>query len=335
MFRIFTLSLILVIIIYFLPVATGEQALEEISLPVFSDFSISELINVDEIIDFEKNEKIFALIDGVSTEIEIDEFLVGVVSAEMPASFEIEALKAQAVAARTYIYYKQWLIDNGLSDGVHENCVVCDDPSHCKSYVDITTQNPWGDSYEIYKSKIENAVYSTEGEYVTYQDEPIAAVFHSTSSASTESAVDVWGTDIPYLQAVSSQGSESSPNYKSSVKVSLEDFEQIILSKYSDVDLSVDKTDWFKNSTRSDSGGIITVYIGGVEVKGSDIRTLFSLNSTNFTIEFDDKYIIFNTTGYGHGVGLSQYGANSLAQDGKTYEQILSWYYSDTEIAKK
>lgn len=335
MFRIFMLSILLVGILYFLPFATGTQQLDEVVVPVLSEFSIENIINSNNFDIFPEKESIIVSIDGENIEIDIDEFLVGVVCAEMPASFEIEALKAQAVAGRTYIYYKQWLINQGIIDNVHPDAVVCSNPAHCKAYVNLDEQNPFGTSYELYKTKIENAVYETKNEYAIYNNEPIAAVFHSTSSENTERALDVWGTDVPYLQAVESVGFESSPNFKSEVQVSLDDFKTIILKKFSEADLTGDKNTWFKASTRSESGGIISVYVGGVLIDGITIRTLFSLNSTNFTIDFSDDYIIFNTTGYGHGVGLSQYGANALAKDGFDYIDILKWYYTDIDITKK
>lgn len=335
MLRIFFLSLVLVGIVYFLPFATGEKdinqlnELKEISIPVISEFKI------EQIIDIKSNEKISVLIDGSLKSIEIDEYLVGVLCAEMPASFETQALKAQAVAGRTYIYYKQYLKDTGNDDGRHPDAIVCNDHTHCKAYLDIYNENPWGDKYDLYLSKMENAVLDTTKEYITYEDTPIAAVFHSTSSQSTENAKDVWGYDVPYLQSVESLGSSQSPNYEKEIKVSIDDFKKIFLSKYSNASLDGLPTSWFKQSTRSDTGGIITVYVGDELVSGQDIRTLFSLNSTNFTVSFDDEYVIFNTTGYGHGVGLSQYGANALAKDGLDYKEILTWYYTGTQIQTK
>lgn len=334
MSRIFFISLMLLGIIYFLPVTNNYQHLEEGYIPVLSEFSIGEIINSQEINEYVP-ESIIVQIDSKNVEIDIDEFLVGVVSAEMPASFETEALKAQAVAARTYIYYKQWLVDNGIKDSKHPTAVVCTDHTHCKAYIDIYAKNPWGNSYEIYKTKMENAVYSTQGQYVVYEQEPIAAVFHSTSSENTESAVDVWGNEVPYLQAVVSEGSENSPSYKSSRRVSISDFKKIVLAKYSKADFSSSQDEWIKDIVRSDSGGIVTAKIGGITIKGTDIRTMFSLNSTNFSVSFDEGYIVFDTTGYGHGVGLSQYGANYLASEGKNYRHILLWYYQGTQIAYK
>lgn len=329
MIRIFTLCMMIVGFVYFLPVFTGEKALEEVTIDVLSEFSVPNI----EI--FEETESISVFLNNHDIKIDIDEYLIGVVAGEMPASFEEEALKAQAVAARTYVYYKQALMDSGKADNIHSQSVVCDDHTHCKAYIDLQNKNPWGQSYDIYYNKIKNAVLETSGEYIIYNDEPIAAVFHSASSGNTENAKDVWGSDFSYLVSVQSDGSKDSPNYLSSISVSFEDFKKIILEKYENAVFEDDPKTWFKASTRSDSGGVISVYVGGVLVKGSDIRTLFSLNSTNFTVEYTDTTVVFNTKGYGHGVGLSQYGANGLAKEGKTYEEILKWYYTGTEIVKK
>lgn len=334
MFRIFMLSSVLVGVIYFIPFFTGDATLEEISIPTISEFDMGNLSFFDSDTD-EKNMDIPISINGQTIYMDIDEYLIGVVSAEMPASFEDEALKAQAVAGRTYVYYKQDLMDNGRADTRHIDAVVCDDYTHCKAFVDLDSQNPWGDKYDIYKAKISGAVYDTSHEIVVYNQEPIAAVFHAVSSESTEQAVDVWGNEVPYLQAVSSYGGEASPNYKSSLTVSNDDFKKIILDNYSGAVFGEDNKGWFKASTRSESGGVISVYIGDVLISGTSVRSMFSLNSTNFTVEMNDDDITFYTTGYGHGVGMSQYGANALAKDGYTYDEIIAWYYTDTEIITK
>lgn len=343
MFRIISLSIVLMGIIYFLPFFTGEKEFDDVSLfeiPILSEIPIEDIpdFSINELINSEKNENtqiISVLIDDTIIEIDIDEYLVGVVSAEMPALFEIEALKAQAIAARTYIYYKQHLIDLNLSDGVHIGAVVCNDHTHCKSYIDIANTNPWGDYYDDYFEKITQAVQETTGEIIVYEDEPIASVFHSVSSEKTESAVDVWGSDIPYLVSVESFGSENSAKYYEQKSFLFDDFKKKILKENSNATFSEDPKTWFFNSTRSDTGGIIEVYVGGVVFKGTKLREIFELNSTNFTVTYDEEYITFNTTGYGHGVGMSQYGANELAKNGSSYEEILQWYYTDTKIIEK
>lgn len=334
MFRILSLSLVLIGIVYFLPVMTGEKQLEEITLPEINIESVADF-SISDIKYFDSEEKIAVLLGDEIVNLEIDDYLVGVVSAEMPATFENEALKAQAVAARTYIYYKQELINQNLSDGVHDGALVCDDPTHCKAYIDIENNNPWGDKYDEYKEKITQSVDNTSGEIVVFEEQPIAAVFHSTSSQSTESAEDVWGSAIPYLVSVESVGSESSPKYQEQKSISFDNFKQIILNNNSDAIFDENPQTWFQYSTRSDAGGILEVYVGGICLKGTELREMFSLNSTNFTVDYDDENVIFTTTGYGHGVGMSQYGANELAKQGMDYKDILTWYYTDTEIIQK
>ena len=327
--RIISLSVVLMGIIYFLPFMTGEKELEEISIPTISEFSIKDIV------DFSDTEEISVLIDDEVVKMDIDDYIIGVVSAEMPASFEQEALKAQAVASRTYIHYKKNLIDSGRSDGVHDDALVCDKFTHCKAYIDIENNNPWGDDYDKYKTKIEKAVRATKDEVIVYNEQPIAAVFHAASSGNTESSKDVWGGDFPYLVSVESVGSKDSPKYEAETKIEFSEFEDKITSKNSQVILPKDTKDWFKASTRSESGGIIEVYIGGCEFSGNEIREMFKLNSTNFTVSYDKENVIFKTKGYGHGVGMSQYGANGLAKEGENYKDILTWYYSGTEIVEK
>lgn len=267
--------------------------------------------------------------DGTIKQVGIEEYLIGVVSAEMPPSFESEALKAQAVAARTYIINRQ---RNKASD--HPDADVCTDPSHCKAY--ITEQealNKWHESWNNeYKTKIKDAVNSTCGMIITYENEPITAVFHSTSSGKTENSGEVWQSQAPYLKSVKSEGEELSPRYKSTVEISRSEFINKIkninkLASFPEENISI--TDY----TYTEGGSVKSLYIGGVEFKGTEIRSLFGLRSANFRIILKDN-VIFDVTGNGHGVGMSQYGANFAAASGYTYKDIISKYYSGTQIEK-
>lgn len=336
MFKVIFLSIFITVFIYALPLISTNDSIDienliNISAMSMSDFSISQIKDIASETSIEnkvESEVICAYLGGEIQEIELEEYLIGVVAAEMPALFEEEALKAQAVAARTYVYYNQMLIDQGKCDHVHDGAVVCDDYSHCKAYIDLSTQNPWGEDYDVYFEKISNAVYDTAGQYIVFDGEPIAAVFHSTSSEQTESALDVWGTDIDYLQSVESFGYLDSPKFSDEVFVSFDTFNMYFPN------FTGNLSEPISNITRSDTGGIINAYVGDILLSGQNLRDMFSLNSTNFTYETTDDGIIFSTKGYGHGVGLSQYGANSMAKDGKTYEQILMWYYTGVDIKK-
>lgn len=278
------------------------------------------------------DEKIKALINGKVQEISLEEYVAGVVASEIPASFPLESIKAQAVAARTYIYYKKQ--NGGSDDAAHSGADVCDDPNHCTAYVDIETENIWGENTDKYRGIIKQAVYETKGEVITYDKEPIVAVFHSASSDKTESAQSVWGANMPYLTSVESYGGEDCPKFEGRVTVSAEEFRKTMSTRYEGIYLKTPPKTWFTASKRSDAGGIIEATVGGKSVKGSDIRNLFGLNSTNFTLETTEDSITFVTVGYGHGVGLSQYGARKMAIDGKTYKEILSHYYQKTSIQK-
>lgn len=268
----------------------------------------------------------------------LDRYLRGVVAAEMPASFPEEALKAQALAARTYTVYQLSLYEKGRAiPESHHGAQLCTDHTHCKAYCETESEadKKWGKDADFYLDKIGKAVDDTCGIIATYKGEPIAAVFHSTSSQRTESAAAVWGNDTPYLVSVESPGSESSPRFKGEVKITQEDFKAKMLDTYPEMDFSQPPEKWFKASERSEAGGIIEVTVGGVRVKGTWLRQVLGLQSTNFTYSVNGDELIFATTGYGHGVGMSQYGAKALAEQGKTYDEIIKWYYTGVELTLK
>ena len=268
---------------------------------------------------------------GEIEKLPLSDYLEGVVAAEMPALFPEEALKAQAVAARTYTMKK--LVST--ADKSHNGAALCDNPSHCKAYKPISVAAAsWSDKSEEYTAKIKSAVSETDGEIVLYNGEPISAVFHSTSAGVTESAKDVWGGDAPYLVSVKSEGEEESPHFEKEKEFSPDEFKKIFTEKYTEAVFDVNPENWVTNISRSDAGGIKTLSVGGVSVKGSDVRSLFGLNSTNFTLLYDGGKMKFRTRGYGHGVGMSQYGARAKALAGKDYEEILKSYYTGVELGK-
>lgn len=276
---------------------------------------------------------VFLSDEGRTEEMDINEYLKCVVAAEMPADFEAEALKAQAVAARTYLYAHIEQAQKGNIAEGHNGAAVCTDYTHCQAYMsENKRRESWGDAADANWEKVSGAVESTTGEIMTYNGETISAVFHSTSSGSTEAAADVWGSDVPYLQSVASVGDEQSPKYLSEVSMSEAEFKNIAEDK-------VNGIDWSKgvvtDIVRSGAGGIISLKLGGVEVKGTDFRTMFDLRSTNVEITNENGSVKMSVKGYGHGVGMSQYGANYLASQGRKYEEILKTYYTDVEIVQK
>ena len=255
----------------------------------------------------------------VTTE-NIEDYLVGVVTAEMPALYEIEALKAQAVAARSYIMSKK-----GMDNPEHKGAEVCTDPAHCKAYTDYDeAKKKWGKDFEKYHNKIKSAVESTEGEYLSYNGETVVACFYAVSGGRTENASDVWGGDTPYLRSVESPGDLTYKNLKSTVSVSKAE----VMSA-----LNTDSTE-IGGITRTEGGSVKSVSIGGKLFSGTEIRSFFRLNSANFEVSSTETELVFITTGKGHGVGMSQYGANQMAKNGKTYKEILSHYYQGVVIDK-
>lgn len=267
--------------------------------------------------------------DGVET-VTMSDWLPGVVAGEMPALFEEEALKAQAVAARTYIMYSM-----GREKPAHPEADVCDDPACCKAHsTDEELREKWGESYEENMARVLEAVRSTDGEYMSYGGEVIQAVFHSSSAGRTEDSAAIWQAE-PYLVSVESpETAEDVPNYVTSVTVSPEDFRAAVLAVHPEAEFGEDPAFWLGAAVRDASGRVESVDIGGTQVPGTELRTLFELRSTAFTLDYTAEGFLFTVTGYGHGVGMSQYGANVMAEDGADYEEILTHYYPGAELTR-
>jgi len=255
-----------------------------------------------------------------------EDYILGVVMAEMPAEFEVEALKAQSVAARTYLYEK--LYYNG-DDPLHHGGDICTDSTHCQAYISVSqAKKKWGKNASSYLKKCKKAVSETNGIIAEYNDKPIKAVFHAISSGKTENANDVWGSDVAYLKSVDSPGDVDAPNFISTKIIDAEEFKKEMSAKYN-CDFS---RPLYENINRSDSGYVESLVVGGVTVKGKDIRQIFGLRSANFEISQSEGNLTFNVKGYGHGVGMSQYGANYFAKEGLNFEEILKKYYSDINL---
>lgn len=268
--------------------------------------------------------------DGTVEELTMEDYLWGVVAAEMPASFELEALKAQAAAARTYTVGLQ-----NASTPKHENGQLCDDSNCCQAYIDRSdAETRWGLQAEAFGDKITQAVAETDGLGVLYEGAPIQAVFFSSAAGRTVDAVEVWGSSVAYLQGVDSPEGEEVPNYHSQVVMTQEQVRQAVLEQYPGADLSGVPESWFSNMEYNSAGGVAKLAVGGVTLTGTQARTLLGLRSASFTVQYQDGTFTFDVTGYGHGVGMSQYGANAMAQDGADYQEILTWYYTGTEIGQ-
>lgn len=265
---------------------------------------------------------------GEIEQVNIDDYLCNVVSAEMPANFEMEALKAQAIVARTYTVYK-------ILNKKHENADICDDSTCCQAWVSKEDRFArWEESKrESNWQKINNCVNNTKGKIITYNNQPINAFFHSNSGGVTEIPVNVWGgTGYPYLQSVQTSGEDAYTQYLSEVVLTQDELINKLKVKYSDITIDFSNNDDIKILDYTESTRVKTVKFGNHELSGVETRSLLGLKSTNFEITKEEGKIKFSVKGYGHGVGMSQTGADSMAKQGSTADEIIKHFYAGVEI---
>lgn len=258
--------------------------------------------------------------DGSVQEMDLDAYLVGVVLGEMPADFEPEALKAQAVVARTYT------LKHHTRQQKHQDGALCTDHTCCQAYCKPDVFLEAGHTQKQL-DRVTAAVLQTHGQVLLYGAEPIEATYFSCSGGKTEAAVAVWGTDVPYLQAVDSPGEEIASHYVETVRFTAEEFETKLQTE-----LSNRPESWFGTVVYTDGGGVATMQIGDKTYKGTDLRAMLGLRSTAFSMTAVGDTVTVTTKGYGHRVGMSQYGAQAMAIDGSDYTQILSHYYPGTTL---
>ena len=256
------------------------------------------------------------------------DYLPGVLAGEMPALFETQALMAQAVAARTYILHCM-----ESPSAAHPDADICNDPACCKAYAtEAALRENWGSNYDSYWSRITNAVQATDGQHLTYEGEPIEAVFHSSSKGTTESSEAIWNPR-PYLVSVESPETTADvQNLVTEVIFSAEELKTVLTSNFPTLTLSAAPAQWFSQIKHTDSGRVDTVSVCGTVLKGTQLRSALGLRSSAFTVDFADNAFTFTVSGYGHGVGMSQYGANVYAKQGWSYEEILAHYYPGTQL---
>jgi stage II sporulation protein D len=268
-------------------------------------------------------------------EMPIEEYVAGVVAAEMPASFEHEALKAQAVAARTLAARKLRTL-GGSGCSKHAGADVCSEFSHCQAWIpEEQRRKNWKNDYETNSNKIIQAVIETRGEIMTYAGEPIEVFFFSTSNGKTEDVSEVFSASLPYYTVVDSPGEEEAPRYKGTVSLTKSEFINKINNKYGNCGISEKNLEsQVKITSYTESGRVRNVKVGNVTIEGTDFRSLLGLNSADFSIQFEGNNINIHTTGYGHGVGMSQMGANQMAQEGSSYSEILHHYYKGINVEK-
>ena len=267
-------------------------------------------------------------------EVSASDYIKGVVAAEMPASFHPEALKAQAVAANTFAV-RVMALNKAATDRSLKGAYFSTDPAKFQAYKSIPElklvyKNSFDDAYK----KISDAVDSVIDKIIVHKNKPIVAAFHSMSGGQTEDAKNVWGTETAYLKSVKSPQDKQVKNYVSSTVLSSDEVVRLLKKQFPRISFGKKKESWFKNISRFGTGSVISVKIGKTTIPGTKLRSVLGLRSTNFTVSYNKSAdgFTFTTKGYGHGIGMSQHGANALAQSGKSYKDILTHYYTGISI---
>lgn len=269
--------------------------------------------------------KIYDKESDTVTEMSAEEYIFGVTAAEMPALYNEEALKAQAVAAYTFALYRR-------EENADKDYDITTDHTADQSFItEEKARERWGDKADEYVGRLKKAINEVKGLAITYDGKPILAVYHAISSGRTENCKDIWGNDPPYLKAVDSSFDRLCPNYISKLTVSKEEFCEKLSGK---VEFSGNPNEYISIKERTESGTVRTVTVCGKEISGSEIRSLFSLRSSNFEVSYNDGAFTFTVYGYGHGVGLSQFGADCMAKQGSDFKEILTHYYSGCKVDK-
>lgn len=276
--------------------------------------------------------RVLSVSSGKVEVIDEREYVCGAVAAEMPATYHPEALKAQAAACYTYALRMKYEQEQA-PDAKLKGAYITDESTTHQGYLNIAQRKAkWGDKFEVYSEKIEKAVDEVIGKVITFDGQPIIAAFHAISTGKTEDAKTVWGEDIPYLKPVLSAGDRLSPDYTATVIFSQDQFKKKAES-LEGVQFDDDASGWVGKNKVSDAGTVISIEIGGKAFTGAQVRTAFNLRSPAFKIDYKDKSFTVHVTGYGHSVGMSQYGADFMARQGSTWEEIIEHYYTGVSIS--
>ncbi|MBE6954291.1 MAG: stage II sporulation protein D [Ruminococcaceae bacterium] len=303
----------LIMLAFLLQNLSGCSEKRSVALPAsIHPYEVPEQQNTDEEWQegFDERKVLSVKIDGKVQNISLKHYLIGVLQGELPATFSLEAMKAQAVAARTVALKK-----------VNAGVELCDDPNCCQAFVQM----------QPVAQHVIDAVEQTDGEVLVYGEELIEAVYFSCSGGMTEAAADVWGNEVAYLQPVVSLGEEEAPRFEQTVTIPRKMFLQTLQKAAPEIraDLQIGEP------ILTAGGGVKAIEIGGVVFTGVQLRSLFSLQSTNFEITENELSVRIHCLGFGHRVGMSQYGAQAMAEGGADYRKILSYYYNGTQIKKQ
>lgn len=294
---------------------SGESAEEEENY---------EIIEKSKTENTAENVKVLSAASGQVTEMPIREYLIASVAAEIGGSAEEEAIKAQAIACHTLLLYKKAHKDSSL------NGADISDTSQ-KLLTAAEQQEKWGENYSVFREKAEKCVKEVENKILCFDGEPIMATFFSISNGKTENAENVWGKALPYLVSVDSPDDKLSPNYSSTVSVTSDEFKKALAEKGATP--SEKAEEWIGKCESNSTGTVKNISLCGKNFSGTDVRSMFSLRSATFTVKYEEEKFVFTVSGYGHGVGMSQYGANEMAKKGNTYDEILAHYYKNAVIS--
>lgn len=275
----------------------------------------------------EKTVKVFLTSDSSVTAVDEKDYILGCVAAEMPVTYDDEALKAQAVACLTFLEWKKNQGEDKSLDGAD----ISDSSRHQAFMTTEQMKEKWGKSFDKYYKKLTKAVESVYGKKITYDGEPIMAVFHALSPGSTEDAKTVWGYDVPYLKSVSSEGDRLSPSFSSTLVLSDDEFVKL-MSSVEGFSPSGKSENYIGKTECSKAGTVTKITVCGKEYTGMQIKEALSLKSAAFTVSHTDGSFVFSVSGYGHFVGMSQYGADCMAKQGFKFDEILKHYYTGVEI---
>ena len=295
----------------------------------FSDDSGTETIEISD-----EPYKVLDIESGQVLEVPVRDYVIGAVCAEMPASFCDEALKAQAIAAHTYAE-RQRIREHSCPTAALNGADFSNDTSVYQGFfTKEQAKERLGDKFEESYAKISAAADEVLPYIITYENEPIIAAFHSMSSGYTESAENAWGSPVDYLVEVDSRSDLTAPKFREEKRFAADELKSVLENAFDGIALGDTPSEWIQVKTVSDAGTVLSADIGGRNVTGNDIRTALGLRSASFDIHTDGDTVVITTKGYGHGVGMSQYGANAMAEQGKSWRDIISHYYPSCTISK-
>ncbi|MCL2546012.1 MAG: stage II sporulation protein D [Oscillospiraceae bacterium] len=336
--RLIILTTLLLVVVFVMPLFTVLRGGKNVMIsdrPSPAEGANSDILNDGEETLWDAQTTInVELSDGSVATMTMSDYIFSVLGGEMEPTAPLDALKAQVVAIRTFALRN---IERNREWDLHESGAdICAHHTHCLAFRPRDEAMERWAAYtdaEYNQTIFERAIRGTDGMVLLYRDAPILAVYHAISAGHTENIVDVWGGDHPYLSGVESAGCADADGFASEVTIAVADFRAKALVEWPEADLSAAPDAWITGVERSTTGGIMEASVGGVSVRGVQLRNLVGLRSANFTISVDGDGFAFSVRGWGHGVGMSQQGAIAMATDGSGWREILAHYYPGATLS--